>query len=377
MLYREGMPAPVSTILDQLALQEARAARDPAIGLRVWGTNVGREWSWWDGTRPLTIGRDPSSTVFLSHPEVARCHATIEWRGPELWMLPASATAILRVDGIPQPAVRLIAGTLVQVGPVMLVVSSTGSDLLRRGFTRFLGYSEAAQEQVDTALYAAIRRSSRHLAIKCPAGAGGVALARFVHNATGPGVAWPFVEATPKLLTDLPGTLRQAQLGTLAVRAENLTGQTASALVDAIERNHHKLRLVVLMQPEQEIESVLGGRIRDRFVTIAVAPLEARRSDLAQLITETATYYAGTLGATTPLLTVEDFAAIHRQASEDEASHDAIDSLIEKVVAVRQLGIKGASIRLKCDPTGLKRLLERNGIALPVEEPAAARAARR
>jgi hypothetical protein len=291
-------------------------------------------------------------------------------------MLPASPTAILRVDGIPQPAVRLIAGTLVHVGPVTLVVSSTGTEVLRRGFARFLGYSEAVQEQVDTALYAAIRRSSRHLAIKCPAGAGGVALANFVHNATGPGVAWPFVEATPKLLTDLPGTLRQAQLGTLAVRSENLTQPTAAALVDAIERNHHKLRLVVLIHPDQEIEGVLGGRIRDRFVTIAVPSLAARHPDLAQLLTETATYYAGCFGATTALLTADDFAAIHRAASEHEASHDAIDSLIEKVVAVRLLGIKGASTRLSCDPSGLKRLLERNGLALPVEEPQA-RARRR
>jgi hypothetical protein len=307
--------------------------------------------------------------VYLAHPAVSRRHATIEWLGPYLYMVavcgaptPPEHAPTLRVDGTPQSAVHLVPGLVVEVGAVALVAGSARTDQLRAGLARYIGFAELAQEQVDKALYAAPRR--RHVAIQAPPGGGGLALARYLHDAAAPGNAWPFVVAQPRLLADPRALLREAQCGTLVVREDNLTAATAALIIEDVERDYFKLRLIVLTRPDRDIEATLGPRLRDRFVTVAVAPLSERRGDLPQLITETVAYHAQRVGATGPLLTADDFTTLTRLPAE--ASHDDLDSLIETLVCVRQFANSAdkAGQHLGRDPSGIRKLLKRHRLPL-------------
>jgi hypothetical protein len=372
------MGAPISTFRDQLALQESRAMRDPVLSLRVWGSTMEYAWRQWDGSGALTVGREPGSTVLLSHPGVSRRHATISWRGTLLWMdavcdaqTPPDRVPLLRVDGTAHAAVQLTPGTVVDVGSVAgavtLVAHSARTDAIRADLGRFIGYAESAQNTVDNAVYAALRRN-RHLVIHAPPGAAGLSLARYLHDATGTGNAWPFVVGGPRQLADPRELLRSATCGTVVVRTENLNAAKAAALAADVESDFFRVRLVVLARPGKELGKLFGSRFADQMITIAVPPLSSRRGDLPQLITGTVAYHAQRMGATGALLRGDDFHALTRVPADTR--YDDLDSLTETLVSVRHFrnDVERAARFLQRDATGIRKLLKRHGLTFEAVE---------
>jgi hypothetical protein len=364
------MGAPTSTVRDQIALHESRMMRDPVLSLRVWGSTMEYPWRQWDNTGALTVGREPGSTVLLSHPGVSRRHATITWRGPWLWMdavcdaqTPPDRVPLLRVDGTAHAAVQLTPGTVVDVGSVAgavkLVAYSARTDAIRVDLGRFIGYAESAQDTVENAMYAALRRN-RHLVIHAPPGAAGLSLAKYLHDASGAGTAWPFIVGNPKELADPRELVRSATCGTLVVRQENLNAAKAAALAADVESDFFRVRLVVLAKPGKDPGKLFGSTFGEQMIRIAVPPLSARRGDLTQLVTGTVAYHAQRMGATAALLTGEDFDALTRVPANTK--YDDLDSLIEVLVCVRLFGndVERAAGYLKRDATGIRKLLKRH-----------------
>lgn len=154
---------PASKLTRTKSTQKASGARrsgwtigDEVVALREVGTL--HQFSLPDPKAATTpdaqwvFGASRSADYRIDDETVSRAHAVLR-RVDGRWRLADHRSKNgLRVDGVPQPSVRLEAGMVISLGAVRFVAESLSFIALRTFLSRLLGWSDAAAGSVDAAL---------------------------------------------------------------------------------------------------------------------------------------------------------------------------------------------------------------------------------
>lgn len=354
------------------------ASRDVVSGLRVWGTNVEHDFPV-GGFDRIWIGQDPAGpgarhVLRIDHPTVSRRHATIEWRGPHLVVVDQGSKNGTRSEGQTQGIFELLPGAVVSFGAVDTVAYSPHTQRIRAGFRRFLGYSDAAQLDIERLQHGAARR--QHVALIGPAGSGGRALARFLHDSL-PANAWPFV--TPEHLPDVGDRAGQRALvasaayGTLVLDAgrRGVRYDKLPHVFDAIASNAYHVRLVVLATPTSSLEHIVGEKVRSDLLMVRLPSLEARRGELQILLADTVTYHCQTQGAAGNVLHPTDLDELAarigdpRRGRRQMTTWDELEETVSRLVAIRKNGsARAAEVQLGMSVGSLSKWAAKHGWSL-------------
>lgn len=327
---------------------DARAAammdREPVIALRLYGSHY--EVPLAAHRDRFVVGAGPACdfhvmTEFASseHSELVRTPAGLTVRN-----LSKNGTWFC---GERQSEFALRANMVFEVGKRKIVGVSAWSQLVRRGFQRWLGYGERFQGSVDDAIQAAARR--RHVLIAGPAGSQPERVARAIHEAWLP-VARPFVvvERVSGDRSMQRRILHPASHGTLVVPAERVPPDPAFIL-DACSEEAMDIRLALVSPPSADVTtSVLGPSLRDGLIYVQIPNLRQRVDDLPVLVAAIAQEIAQQLDAVDVSL-AGDLAALYEYAWPENL--DELEEVLRYVIAVRKHG----KAKLAAEAIGAKR----------------------
>jgi transcriptional regulator of acetoin/glycerol metabolism len=341
---------------------DARAAammdREPVVALRLYGSHyevplAAHRDRFVVGAAPTCDLQVPSEFASAEHCEIVRTAAGLVVKN-----LSKNGTWLC---GERQPEFSLRANTVFEVGKRKLVGVSAWSQIVRRGFQRWLGYGERFQPSVDDAVQAAARRT--HVLIAGPVGSQADRVARAIHDAWLP-VARPFV-VVERVSGDRAmqrRILHPASHGTLVVPAERLPPDPAFIL-DACAEEAMNIRLVLVAPPSSDVTtSIIGASLRDGLIYVRVPSLRERADDLPVLIAGIAQEIAQQLGAADVSLAA-DLAALYTYAWPENL--DELEEVLRYVIASRKHGkVKVAAEAIGAKRTTMSDKLARVGIKL-------------
>ncbi|MGE0401918.1 MAG: FHA domain-containing protein [Kofleriaceae bacterium] len=340
----------VSTKADPRQLEWA--VKGPVVRLRVKGA----ETAFKVPSHAIVIGTGTDCDFQLHDPEglASRRHARVEVRDGACVITDLGSTNGTKVDGRSQGSAELAPGDTIQLGGCSLIAESAQSIELHELLRRFMGWSKARLPEVDQALQ--IVRDVAHLrAALILRGQGGlVGIARRLHDLL-LGHERPFVVHE----SGESGVAAQDRAidGTLVLNGEKLPRDIQPVLV-SLRLPNIRVRLVIVANTAEAAAEV-ATMIRV-VARIAIPTLRERVDELDRLAVSYAHGGARALGAASPALGPHDLVWVR---ADDIQTHEELEKLMLRIVAVRNWGVTEASGRLSMSHGALSRYLRRHGIA--------------
>ena len=324
----------------------------PVLRLREVGTEVTHDVT----ARPLVLGTHADCDVMLMDPDglISRRHAQVEMRDGTCTITDLDSTNGLTVDGKRHRSVELSPGDTIQIGSKRFVAESPSSIALFELLRRFLGWAPSRLPDVDHALH--VLRDVAHLrASLILRGTGSlIGIARRLHDAL-LGTSQPFVVHEGKD----SGVEAQARAydGTLVLDGEKLPRDIQLVLVSLRLPNVRARLVITANTAEAAAEVATMIRVVGR---ITLPSLRERAGELDRIVDAYARETAASLGAPGPNLGEHDVDWIRR---DNVDTHDDLETLVLRIVAVRNWGVTEAARRLGMSHGALSRYMQRHKIA--------------
>jgi Inner membrane component of T3SS, cytoplasmic domain len=342
--------ADVATKADPTAL--GWAITDPITHLRIFGTKrtfrLDSETSWMIGSAPeCSIQIDDTSG------RLSRRHATLNREGSDWIISDLGSTNGVKIDGEPRRISTLAPGLEIDVGAVTLIAESDGLVRLRSLLGRFLGWEASRAVEVDRAMRIA-RETANLRAALIVRGEGVLSgFARRLHRMT-LGAERPL--AVHAEHEKGMAALMRAVDGSLFVDAERLPRDIRNVVV-SLRMADKRVRLIVGANSTEGASEVAA--LIPVVATIWVPPLRERADEMDRVLEGYARDAAEVLGATAPALREHDPRWI---AASGIATHEDAETVMLRVVAIRNWGVTGGAERLGITHGALSRWARRRKI---------------
>lgn len=328
------------------------AITGPIVRLREAGT----ETTYRLGERALVLGTHADCDVCLVDPAglVSRRHASIEVRDGITTITDLGSTNGIAVDGKPHRSAELSPCDSIQIGSKRFIAESESSIELFELVRRFLGWSPARIPEADQAML--VLRDVAHLRaaliLRGPGSVVGI-VRRFHEAILGP--AQPFVVHDSK--ESGVDAQNRAYDGTLVLDGAKLPRDVQLVLVSLRLPNVRTRLVITANTAEAAAEVATMLRVVGR---INLVPLRERDDELDRIVAAYAIDAARSLGASSAALGPHDVEWIRKDRVETEAD---LETLVLRIVAVRNWGVTEAARRLGMSHGALSRFMQRHGIA--------------
>lgn len=324
----------------------------PVVRLREVGTEITHDVT----ARPLVLGTHAECDVLLSDPDglISRRHARVELHEDTCTITDLDSTNGITVDGKRHRSAELSPGDTLQIGSKRFVAESTSSIALLELLRRFLGWAPSRLPDVDHALH--VLRDVAHLRASLILRGNGslVGIARRLHQ-TLLGQSQPFVvHGGEESGVEAQG---RAYDGTLVLDGEKLPRDIQLVLVSLRLPNVRARLIITANTAEAAAEVATMIRVVGR---ITLPSLRERADELDRIVDAYAREAAVALGALGPALGEHDVKWIRRDSVETD---EDLETLVVRIVAVRNWGVTEAARRLGMSHGALSRYMQRHKIA--------------
>lgn len=324
----------------------------PIVRLREVGTETTHDMR----MRPLVFGTHSDCDVVLTDPDglVSRRHARVESGEAGCIITDLDSTNGVTVDGKRHRSVELLAGDTIQIGSRRFVAESASSIALFELLRRLIGWAPSRLTEVDHAMH--VLRDVAHLRASLILRGHGslVAVARRLHVAL-LGESQPFVVHDGKESGVEAQT--RARDGTLVLDGEKLPRDIQLVLVSLRLPNVRARLIITANTAEAAAEVATMIRVVGR---IQLPSLREREMELDRIVMAYAHDAATSLGAETPALGPHDLEWIRK---DNVQTDEDLETLLLRIVAVRNWGITEAARRIGMSHGALSRYMQRHGIA--------------